>query len=238
MTTALDSERASLLRSVLEDPFDDLRRLVFADWCDDQGDADRATFIRCQVAYAKLPPLCDRGGFAYREGDYTSYVERCRCRPCTLRRKAYYAGRRHTVWEWCRGIPAGSGNVYRRGFVEAVSLNMESFLLADGSGRPAPDIIKAVFAHHPVTSVTFTNKRPWTHEVFPGSGRYRSGWNLGHSYQQGVREWLKPHWPKRSGPPATSRDGAVKAGLEEMSQAFVGYARQLVGLPPLVGTSG
>lgn len=40
----------ALLRRILEDPADDSARLVYADWLEEQGDADRAEFIRVQCS--------------------------------------------------------------------------------------------------------------------------------------------------------------------------------------------
>ncbi|HEY7158160.1 MAG TPA: TIGR02996 domain-containing protein [Gemmataceae bacterium] len=49
----------NLARSFLEDitahPDDDAPRLIFADWLEEQGDSDRAEFIRVQVERARLP---------------------------------------------------------------------------------------------------------------------------------------------------------------------------------------
>jgi uncharacterized protein (TIGR02996 family) len=42
----------ALLRAVLADPDDDAPRLIYADWLDENGDPDRAEFIRVQVALA------------------------------------------------------------------------------------------------------------------------------------------------------------------------------------------
>jgi uncharacterized protein (TIGR02996 family) len=39
---------AALFREVLERPEDDRPRLVYADWLDENGEADRAEFIRIQ----------------------------------------------------------------------------------------------------------------------------------------------------------------------------------------------
>src|SRR5262245_24225920 len=52
------TEREALLRAVCENPDDDLPRLVFADWLDENGDeAARAwaEFIRLQCRAARLP---------------------------------------------------------------------------------------------------------------------------------------------------------------------------------------
>jgi uncharacterized protein (TIGR02996 family) len=54
--------RQAFLRSIFETPDDDAPRLVFADWLDDHGDADRADFIRTQCRLAKqvVPDVEDR----------------------------------------------------------------------------------------------------------------------------------------------------------------------------------
>jgi uncharacterized protein (TIGR02996 family) len=46
--------RAALLRRILDDPQDDGVRLVYADACEEEGDVDRATFIRIQLRIADL----------------------------------------------------------------------------------------------------------------------------------------------------------------------------------------
>ncbi len=43
------------LAAIIANPADDTPRLIYADWLDDQGEADRAEFIRCQVELASLP---------------------------------------------------------------------------------------------------------------------------------------------------------------------------------------
>lgn len=50
------TDRDALYAAVLAAPDDDTPRLVFADWCDDAGDADRAAFIRAQVEAARAEP--------------------------------------------------------------------------------------------------------------------------------------------------------------------------------------
>jgi uncharacterized protein (TIGR02996 family) len=41
---------------VIESPEDDGPRLVYADWLDEQGEHDRAEFIRLQIELARLTP--------------------------------------------------------------------------------------------------------------------------------------------------------------------------------------
>src|SRR4051794_20166340 len=49
----------AFLADIIECPDDDAPRLVYADWLDDNGDADRAELIRAQCESARLPE-CDR----------------------------------------------------------------------------------------------------------------------------------------------------------------------------------
>jgi uncharacterized protein (TIGR02996 family) len=51
--TATDT---AFLRTILADPDDDAPRLIYADWLDEQGDADRAEFIRLQVQLSRMLP--------------------------------------------------------------------------------------------------------------------------------------------------------------------------------------
>lgn len=48
--TAIDPTALALLRAILSDPRDDTPRLVYADWLDENGEPDRAEFIRVQCA--------------------------------------------------------------------------------------------------------------------------------------------------------------------------------------------
>lgn len=61
MTTHPDA--LALLAAILADPADDLPRLAYADWCEEQGDDARAEFIRCQIALAASDrALANHGG--------------------------------------------------------------------------------------------------------------------------------------------------------------------------------
>lgn len=48
------TERDALYRAILQHPDDDTPRLVFADYLDENGEADRASFIRTQVELARI----------------------------------------------------------------------------------------------------------------------------------------------------------------------------------------
>lgn len=63
----MTADEAGLLAAVREAPKDDLSRLVYADWCEDNGRPERAEFIRAQVwpedsrrAYNLMSRFCER----------------------------------------------------------------------------------------------------------------------------------------------------------------------------------
>ncbi len=51
----MSATRASFLRAILEEPDDDVCRLVFADYLEEQGEAGLARFIRTQIELARVP---------------------------------------------------------------------------------------------------------------------------------------------------------------------------------------
>jgi uncharacterized protein (TIGR02996 family) len=64
------SDEAALLRAIAESPEDDSLRLVYADWLDDDGQADRAEFVRLQCRLARLSEVDpQRPALAAREKD-------------------------------------------------------------------------------------------------------------------------------------------------------------------------
>lgn len=50
------SESSHFLEQILAEPSEDAPRLVYADWLEEHGDADRAELIRLQCERAKLLP--------------------------------------------------------------------------------------------------------------------------------------------------------------------------------------
>src|SRR5262249_44939758 len=49
------SDHDGILRAICDEPGEDLHRLIYADWCDENGLHDRAEFIRVQVALEAMP---------------------------------------------------------------------------------------------------------------------------------------------------------------------------------------
>ncbi len=56
-------EVAAFMRAIIERPDDDVPRMVFADYLDERGEAERAEFIRVQCELARLMLTCPCRGY-------------------------------------------------------------------------------------------------------------------------------------------------------------------------------
>jgi uncharacterized protein (TIGR02996 family) len=100
------TDEPALLAAIAARPDDDTPRLVYADWLDDHGDADRAEFIRLQCALAQGGP------------DDPAAAER-----------ADELENRHRI-RWLAGVPTGPGLrwEFRRGFPERLEADIRTVL--------------------------------------------------------------------------------------------------------------
>jgi uncharacterized protein (TIGR02996 family) len=99
---------AAFLEDITENPDDDAPRLIYADWLDDNGQADRAEFIRLQCALARLS-----------EDDPNKQELQTREKALLLDHERDWLGALGSVAErWA----------FRRGFLQAVALSADTFL--------------------------------------------------------------------------------------------------------------
>ena len=124
------SERDALLRAVCADPADDTVRLAFADWCEENGEPDRAAFVLTQVELAKGPPACHCFMYGCDESFGDSEEVGCFKRWNRLRRREreltpgdrlYYAT---GPYDYVTVTP----DCFRRGFVESVAVDGETWV--------------------------------------------------------------------------------------------------------------
>jgi uncharacterized protein (TIGR02996 family) len=99
----------ALLQAILDRPEEDAPRLVYADWLEEHGQAERAEFIRAQIERQRLPA-----------GDP---------RRAALKRREKKLLAAHGQ-RWTQELPtwARKEPVYRRGFVTEVGASTESFV--------------------------------------------------------------------------------------------------------------
>jgi len=113
------TERERLIRAIEADPDDDAVRLVYADWCEENGDADRARFIRLQCESTRL--CAESGG-----GESPAEWERLQDEASALQKA--------NVKPWTAGLPrwALKDAWFDRGFLVIMSMTASQFL-ADGA---------------------------------------------------------------------------------------------------------
>lgn len=113
------NDRERFLRVIEAEPDDDAVRLVFADWLEENGDADRARFIRLQCEHHRLKEDAAPRGTATRRRE--------------LERKINALLKRHRE-AWTAGLPAWTQKeAFQRGFLEIWQMTGKQFL--DDAGR-------------------------------------------------------------------------------------------------------
>jgi uncharacterized protein (TIGR02996 family) len=109
----------AFLADIIESPDDDAPRLIYSDWLEDHGQADRATFIRVQIELATLRQNDPRKpGLKTTERRLQEKHER----------------------QWAAPLPGLAGDWgFRRGFVELIALPASTLVRhADAIFRSAP----------------------------------------------------------------------------------------------------
>jgi uncharacterized protein (TIGR02996 family) len=142
------SQEEAFLADIVEHPDDDTVRLIFADWLEEQGDGDRAEFIRVQIELEKLSP---------------THRDRSR-----LRRREQELWKKHSN-EWKKEVQAWAQKkvAFERGFAAHISC----------TGRELMAGLKGVLARAPIRSVelqTFDDSHLRGLASHPGLARLRS----------------------------------------------------------------
>jgi uncharacterized protein (TIGR02996 family) len=121
---------AHFLKAILDAPDDDAPRLIYADWLDEEGDSDRAEFIRLQCVRERMQAADPR-------------------RPACLAREQSLLAEHGPRWagplRW-----VVSSYRYRRGFIEQVAADGQTFL----------DHARTLFEAAPVRAVRLRGAGP------------------------------------------------------------------------------
>ncbi|HEY1065456.1 MAG TPA: TIGR02996 domain-containing protein, partial [Pirellulales bacterium] len=122
------SQQAALLRAVIAAPDDDAPRLIYADWLDEQGDSERAEFIRLQCALETS--AADSAEDAAKIERESELLDRFACL-------------------WANDLqPEVRGWTFRRGFVERIETNLQT----------SRDAIAAVLQKAPIRHIRDTSQ--------------------------------------------------------------------------------
>jgi uncharacterized protein (TIGR02996 family) len=201
-------EREQLLRAVLENPAEDTVRLVFADWCDENGEGQLAEFIRCAVGEEKLKHThasgaggCKRCKMARVVCRYIENVAKKQFLPWAGDDTIWYGGRGLSWHRWCV--------TFARGFVSEVHLPTAAFL------RHA----ESIFARHPVVRVVLTDKSP-------------EDWGYGWGWTSSIPVEL---WHDGNGGPDCMLwiRASPQDCLDALSLRCIAYGRERAGLSAL-----
>lgn len=238
------TDRESLIRAICETPDDDVPRLVFADWLEEHGEAERAGFIRLQCEIAEW----------FDPHEQAPRLEPLREREIELFGRLFVAG----AWDHLPGsrIALGHGTRIRtsdgweygvhRGFVSAVRCRLADWVgsgeceecrgtrdylhpthyrqpckACKGTGR-TPGHGPAIVAAHPVERVEIVDAT-WTptdrgNSFNPGRMSYLSLPSVGRSVVDPKILVLHP----------------TEASARDMLSAWlINWARRESGLPPI-----
>ena len=125
----------SFLEAIREDPADDVPRLVFADWLEDEGDYDRAEFIRVQCELAR--GVRDRGRSLELLARY---------------RHLFEANREKWLGPLAELAPDA---LFERGFVDSIRVSASLFL----------EHAEAIFGQHPIRKLRLERAHRILYEV-------------------------------------------------------------------------
>lgn len=210
----LARERHSLLRSILERPEEDARRLVYADWLEEHGWAARD---QRQARAIRLRHVLD--------------TQPCTCSCSSQGACAWHASVNEEI-NLCREISwsvPDSGPVLvsvRGGFVVWVGLSMEQFL--------DEELLAGLFSRHPITRVTLVGKEPHRVDRNTTAVLWQKCDLLNHAfYGHTLPDWMveamgsvmpgRGHWV------FVDRAAAIRA----LERVCVDHGRRLAQLPPL-----
>src|SRR5262245_33705483 len=109
------NDHDQLLQAVREAPDDDNLRLAFADWFEENGDAERGELIRVQCRRAALPSVTSEWGRLYDREKQLLDTNRAR-----------WVADFPAIQD--RGVKVEERWEFERGFVESVTVSARSFL--------------------------------------------------------------------------------------------------------------
>jgi uncharacterized protein (TIGR02996 family) len=139
----MTSDGDALMCAICEQPWEDTPRLIYADWLQENGQPDRAEFIRLQIELEALPMEKRRGSAQFYRAE-SLHARHERPVPGSGGR----AVPAHLKHAWSADLPAGAGVVwgerYARGFQHAVMFADIVAVRAHGAAcaaaRPVDDV--------------------------------------------------------------------------------------------------
>jgi uncharacterized protein (TIGR02996 family) len=120
------TEREAFIAAILAAPDDDLPRLVYADWLEEQGEVERAEFIRVQCELAKPERCLTPNITTWNDGERSSWTPCSRLRPRVKRDCLPWCAecqRRADLWTRERDLWAAACNQFAAGQFDYIGLS-------------------------------------------------------------------------------------------------------------------
>ena len=236
----------ALLRAVLLHPGEDTPRLAYADWLDENGHPERAEFIRVQIELGRWHHDIPDGA--------SDPLRDMRKREQELLGAAPPSWAAPVGWWHCDNLRMWKPTphfTFRRGFVAHVACTPWRFaggpcVACDGGSyaeQPCPDcdgigtttgVAASLFAAHPVTGVTLSDREPyrWVGCFYWG----RETWGDAADAIPDELFLRLPDHGLSSNPESMRGFYTHSAALAALSAACVAFGREVAGLPPLAGS--
>jgi uncharacterized protein (TIGR02996 family) len=221
------TEDEAFLRAILEDPADDGVRLIYADWLEEHGQAERAEFLRLQCARRDTARQWALA-YKYRESWFRSVLGMRWADPVQWR-----LGEPVDIGLFDEGhrVPVVELQV-RRGFVQAVSLSLDDFQRCAAHLFRSQPVTQVVLTDRLAQSVVADPSRSWF--TFLGN-RYLANFSydlpcclepfLGEPHCSGLD--LRKRWDYPN----------QEAAQAALSRACVAWGRHEAELPPLLSAA-
>jgi uncharacterized protein (TIGR02996 family) len=147
------TERDALLAGVLAEPEEDTPRLVYADWLEENDDAERGEFIRIEVELARTPPGTD---------------EAERRRSALHNRRTQLLKKRRQ--EWLQPfLPHAREPEFERGFVHSLATSAFSFLQHAERWLAITPLRRVKFTTYTLMDEPVERRMAWTALLFESS---------------------------------------------------------------------
>ena len=160
------TDATSFIRAIIANPADDHVRMIYADWCDENGQEERAAFIRSMIDYHRRPKPCHGHG-SFKEHNGTprltpAMARRMRLWPwdnMKISTLNYRVSDRAFVLSGAWTHMEGADDLHAvrprralvvRGMVDELHLTTDDFLIS----------VRSLFCEHPIRRIALTDQHP------------------------------------------------------------------------------
>jgi len=211
----MNSCELALLKAVAANPADDLPRLVLADWYEENGEGERAEFIRVQIEIAKDLSCKTSVGYPPKYICNRAKIWNCvRCLSIIRERELYQIARHEWQGDCVEIIPKGATIdeyiTFQRGFIHTVRCTIADWI----------EYGSKIIATNPVERVEVSDRKPLRSFITSKFYWNYSSGNVERPFIVPYKIWNLVHANEEEYG-FTSRELAINA----LSDALIAYAK-------------